>query len=91
VIANLTTYNPAIACAGIPPEEVNFPVGGSPSGGFVCGIEVWRSGKLVGSTAITTSPPGGHASSVQESVPVSVKGNTFAGKPPDAHVDCHIP
>jgi len=91
VTATLTPYNPQLASAGIPAEQVDFTVGGSPSGPFVCTIKVWRSGRLVASSPLSADPPAGHPASVQESVPVSISGRTFAGKPSDAHVDCHMP
>jgi hypothetical protein len=91
VTATLTPYNPQLSSSGIPAEQVDFTVGGSPSGPFVCTIKVWRSGRLVASSPISANPPAGHPASFQESVPVSISGRTFAGKPSDAHVDCHMP
>jgi hypothetical protein len=90
VTATLTPYNPQDGSSGIPAEQIDFMVGGSPSGPFVCSIKVWRSNKLVAATAISATPPAGHPSWVQESVPVSITGRTFAGKPSSAQVDCHL-
>ncbi len=90
VTATLTPYNPQYGSSGIPAEQIDFMVGGSPSGLFVCKIKVWRWNKLVASATISARPPGGHPSSFQESWPVSIAGNTFAGKPSDARVDCHM-
>jgi hypothetical protein len=89
VTATLTPYNPQYRSSGIPAEEIDFIVGGSPSSPFVCTIRVWRSSKLVGITTISAAPPVERQFWMQESWPVSIKGNTFAGTPADAHVDCH--
>jgi hypothetical protein len=81
-------YNPEFASAGLPAEQVGFTVGRSSSTSIACTIEVWHSGKFVGSTSIEASAAVGHSSSL--SMPVSIKGSTFAGKLSDAHVTCHI-
>lgn len=87
VTATLTPYNPELASAGLPAEQVDFAVGPSPSTSIACKIEVWRSGKLVGSISIGASVPLRHTSSL--SVPVSITESTFAGKRSNAHVTCH--
>ena len=90
VAATLTEYNPQYASAGIPAEEVAFTVGASPSGSFACTVEVWRSGKMVGSTQVTASSPNNKNAPAKESWPVTITGETFAGKPSDANVTCHV-
>jgi hypothetical protein len=90
VTATLAPYNPEIASAGIPEERVDFSVRGSLGGPLTCTIEVRHSGILVGTSLVGIGPPlNGPRSSQKESVAVSITGKTFAGRPSDAHVDCH--
>jgi hypothetical protein len=90
VSATLTPYNPQYASAGIPAEEVAFTVGASASRSFACTVEVWRSGKRVGSTEVTASSPADSNALVRESWPVTITGETFPGYPSDARVICHV-
>jgi len=89
VIGTYEPYNPALGNQGIPAEEVDFTVGGSPSGEIVCLVEVLNdSGQRVGSTIMTTGPQSGNAASVNESIPVDVTGNIFNGSAANAVVQC---
>jgi len=90
VTATLTPYNPTLGSAGIPAEEVDFTVGGSPSGPFVCDVHVLYSGHEVGSTSISTNPPTGRPATLAESVPVTISRATFSGTPRDATVSCAL-
>lgn len=90
VTATLTPYNPQFSSAGIPAEQVTFTVGRPSTPSYVCTIEVWRSGKLIGSTSMIGGTRGERSSRLHVSVPVSIRGSTFAGKPSDAHVTCHV-
>jgi hypothetical protein len=89
VTATLTPYNPQYGSSGIPAEQIDFVVGGSPSGPFACTIRVWHESKLVGITTVSALPPAEHQFWIEESWPMSVKGDTFAGTPSDARVTCH--
>lgn len=89
VIGTYEPYNPALTNEGIPAEEVDFTVGGSPSGALVCLVEVLtNSGQMVGSTVITTGPQTGNSASVEESVPVDISGDIFNGSASNAIVRC---
>jgi hypothetical protein len=82
-------YNPMFGDEGIPAEEVDFTVGGSPSGDLICLIEVFNnSGQMVGSTVMGTGPQTGNSASVEESVPVDITGNIFNGSASNAIVRC---
>jgi len=82
-------YNPMLGNEGIPAEEVDFTVGGSPSGELVCLVVVLNdSGQRVGSTIMTTGAQSGNASSVDESVPVDITGDIFNGTAANAVVHC---
>jgi hypothetical protein len=82
-------YNPSLANQGLPAEQVDFTVGGSPSGSLVCLIEVFSdAGQLLGSTVVTTGPQTGLAPTVDESVAVPITGEIFDGGPSNARVVC---
>jgi hypothetical protein len=83
VSATLEPYNPMLAHAGIPAEQVTFTVGGVYPHGYSCTIEVRRGRLIVGRSTMT----GGSAAKSVES-PVQIKGPTFSGSPKDAVVDC---
>jgi len=86
VTGTLTPYNPTLSSSGIPAEQVDFTI--SPNGPFECTVRVSNGGKVVGSTFATFGEPQGNPSSVQESVDVSITGDTFQGSPSDASVTC---
>jgi len=89
VIGTYEPYNPMLGNEGIPAEEVDFTVGGSPSGELVCLVVVLNdSGQRVGSTIMTTGPQSGDAASVNESIPVDITGNIFDGSAANAVVHC---
>lgn len=89
VIGTYEPYNPMLGNEGIPAEQVDFTVGGSPSGELVCLIEVLNdSGQRVGSTIMTTGQQSGDAVSVSESIPVDITGNIFNGTASNAIVHC---
>jgi len=89
VIGTYEPYNPMVGNEGVPAEEVDFTVGGSPSGELVCLVEVLNdSGQRVGSTIMTTGPQSGNAASVNESIPVDITGNIFNGTAANAVVHC---
>jgi hypothetical protein len=70
-------------------EWVDFTVFRPPSQGFVCNIQIQRSGMVVGGSAVSFGAKGyEHSASVRESVPLSVAGHPFAGSPKDAIVKC---
>jgi hypothetical protein len=93
VRATLLPYNPALSTHGIPAEQVNFKVSRIPvssaTSSFRCDIEVFRSGRQVGATAVSTGAPSGYSTSSQ-SVSVEVTGSNFAGQASDAHVVCRV-
>ena len=89
VIGTYEPYNPMLRNEGIPAEQVDFTVGGSPSGEIVCLVEVFDdSGQRVGSTIMTTGPQSGNAASVEESIPVEITGDIFNGTAANAVVHC---
>jgi hypothetical protein len=83
-------YNPMFATGGIPAEDVDFTVNGSPTENLVCLIEVFNnSGQMVGNTvAGLGEPPGGWGSSQEESIGVSVTGDILNGTSSNALVRC---
>jgi hypothetical protein len=91
VTATTTPYDPTRASAGYPAEQVNFIVGGSPTGSMTCPIEIIHNGAVVGSTVAGIGLPAGSPSSVQESVTVNVSGDNFNGNPSNAQVACYTP
>jgi hypothetical protein len=91
VTATTTPYDPTRAPAGYPAEQVDFTVGGSPSGQITCPIEVLHGGVVVGSTVARIGLPAGSPSAVQKSVTVNVSGDNFNGNPSDAQVACYTP
>jgi hypothetical protein len=89
VTGTFTPYNPTLSSGGLPAEEVGFTVGGSPTGPFLCDVQVRYSGRTVGHTSISASPPGGNPRTVQEAIEVTISRAAFAGTPADAQVTCH--
>jgi hypothetical protein len=88
VTATLEPYNPQIANAGIPAEQVSFIVR-SIDLPLSCTIDVLRSGRTVGSTVVGLGASTGTSGLVTETVPVEgITGGTFAGSPANAHVLC---
>jgi hypothetical protein len=70
-------------------EWVDFTVLRPPSQGFVCNIQIRRSGMILGGSAVGIGAKGyEHSASVRESVPVSIAGHPFDGSPKDAIVSC---
>ena len=89
VIGTYEPYNPMLGNEGIPAEEVDFTVGGSPSGQLICLVQVLDdSGQRVGSTIMTTGTQSGNIASVDESVAVDITGNIFNGTAANAVVHC---
>lgn len=89
VIGTYEPYDPMLTNEGIPAEEVDFTVGGSPSGELVCLVVVFDdSGQRVGSTIMTTGAQTGSSDSVNVSVAVDITGDIFNGTPANAVVHC---
>jgi hypothetical protein len=89
VLGTYEPYNPVLGSEGIPAEEVDFTVGGSPSGEIVCLVEILNdAGQRVGSTIMTTGPQSGNAASVDESIAVDITGSIFNGTAANAVVQC---
>lgn len=91
VTATTTPYDPTHASAGYPAEQVNFTVGGSPTGSLTCQIVILYNGTVVGSATYGRGLPAGSPSSLQESATVDVSGDNFDGNPSNAHVTCSTP
>jgi hypothetical protein len=91
VTATLEPYNPQFGNHGIPAEQVNFTVG-TMARYFSCKVDVLRAGRIVGTTKAVMASPLERTGSVTESVAVEgIRGDTFTGKPSDAHVTCRAP
>ncbi len=89
VIGTYEPYNPLFGNEGIPAEQVDFTVAGSPSGEIVCLVVVLNdSGQRVGSTIMTTGPQSGNAASVNVSIAVDITGSIFNGTAASAVVHC---
>jgi hypothetical protein len=87
----LEPYNPQISNQGVSAEQVHFTVS-SVSRDFSCGINVLRSGRIVGKTQVGFSPPAGASRSLKESVPVQgITGPSFTGSSSNAKVTCREP
>jgi hypothetical protein len=85
----MSRTTPCLATREYRPEQVDFTVGGSPSGDLVCLVEVLNdSGQRVGSTIMTTGPQSGNAASVNVSTPVDITGNIFNSTAANAVVHC---
>ena len=82
------TYVPDPPVGGIPAEQVDFTVHGSPTADLVCLIEVFNdSGQMVGSTVSTTGEPSGSSSQdISEAVPIT--GDNFNGTSSNAVIRC---
>jgi hypothetical protein len=91
VTATTTPYDPTRASAGYPAEQVDFTVGGSPTGGITCQIEIVHNGAIIGSTVAGIGLAAGPHPTVQTSVTVNVSGDNFNGTPSDAQVSCYQP
>jgi hypothetical protein len=91
VTAALEPYDPQIANAGIPAEQVNFTVRtGAPR--FSCMVEVRRSSHTVGKTTVEAAAFHNDRAAVAESVAVEgIKGGTFPGHRSNALVACRTP
>lgn len=87
----LAAYNPQLASAGPPVEQVTFAVHPEPRGNhFACSITIRHRGRLVGHTEAHFGgpwdyPPGADLFSVQ----VDVGKEAFKAVPSDARVRCH--
>ena len=81
----LAPYNPALASAGIPVENVTFATKTSPSRPFTCTVVVRHRGKVVGRTRVNANPAAGQKAWTIE---VDVNGRTFRGRPTDSRVTC---
>jgi hypothetical protein len=101
VVATLDPYNPMLANQGIPAEAVAFTIGPvAPDRQLSCDVRVFHLGRLVGhgtvgvESAVTVGtgpvkgpvPGGGTVSTTVE----GIRGGTFAGKPSDGQVTCHV-
>jgi len=86
----LAPYNPQLASAGIPVEEVTFAFRSAAPDHFSCTVVVRHSGRLVGHTQASFSGPWpAPPSRMRWGVQVDVKGRrTFNGIPSDTSVKC---
>lgn len=87
----LAAYNPQLASAGIPVEEVTFAVRPLPVGNhFACTITVRHRRRLIGRTQANFGGPWDFPSSADLfSVQVEIGKRTFKASPSDASVKCH--
>lgn len=86
----LAPYNPQLASAGIPVEEVTFAVRPLPRGNhFICTISVRHRGKLVGHTQASFNGPWDYPASADRfGVQVDVGKRTLKAAPSDVRVKC---
>ena len=87
VTADIQPHNPQIAGQGTSFERVTFIVR-SIDLPLSCRIDVLRSGRTVSSSVTGLGPHTGSSGLVTETIPVEVKGGSFAGSPANAHVFC---